>query len=124
MLAGLRFGGLAFLAGLLLGPMRELLLAPWIGGLAAAWAEGAAMAGLIWLAARASLPRGQSVRDAALAGLVALAVGLAAEAALGLAFATSGLAATRAPRGLAELVPGYLLLAWLTILPLVVRRRG
>ena len=121
---GLRFGGLAFLAGALLGPMRELLLAPWIGGLGAAWVEATAMAVLVWLAARASLPRGQSVGGAAVAGLVALAVVLVAEAALSLAFETSGLAATRAPREPEELLPGYLLLAWVAILPLLVRRRG
>lgn len=121
--AGLRFGGLAFLAGALLGPMRELLLAPWIGGLSAAWMEAGALAMLVWLAARASLPRGQSAGAAAVAGLVALAVVLAAEAALSLAFATSGLAAAREPREPEELVPGYLLLAWVAVLPLLVRGR-
>lgn len=122
MRAGLRFGGLAFLAGAVLGPMRELLLAPWIGGLAAAWAEAVALAALVWLAARASVPGGQSRRDAAGTGLTALAVVLAAEAALGFLFLASDLADARAPRGLAEKAPGFLLLAWLTILPLVMRR--
>ncbi|MBR0662431.1 hypothetical protein GXW75_24460, partial [Roseomonas oryzicola] len=50
--AGVLYGGLAFAAGAVLGPLRELLLAPRIGGLAAALAEAAAMAGLLWLAAR------------------------------------------------------------------------
>jgi hypothetical protein len=122
--AGLRLGGLAFLAGAVLGPIREGLLAPRIGGLAAAWAEGAALAGLLWLAARLALPRGQSARQAVGSSLVALSVVLAAEAALGVAFEASGLAATRAPRGMAEQVPGLLLLGWVALLPLAMRARA
>jgi hypothetical protein len=34
--AGVLYGGLAFLNGLVLGPVRELVLAPRIGGVAAA----------------------------------------------------------------------------------------
>lgn len=123
MRAGLRLGGLAFLAGALLGPLRELLLAPRIGGLAAAWAEGLAMAALLWLAARATQPPGQPQRDAEVAGMMALAVVLAAEAVLSLGFLVSGLAAARAPRGLAERAPGYLLLGWLAALPLLIRQQ-
>jgi hypothetical protein len=41
--AGLRFGVLAFLIGPGLGPVWEALLAPRIGGLAAAMLEAAAM---------------------------------------------------------------------------------
>jgi hypothetical protein len=124
MRAGLRLGGLAFLAGVLLGPMRELLLAPRMGGLAAAWIEAAAMAVLVWLAARASVPRAQSVRDAGVTGLTALAFVLVAEAALGILFLATGLAGVRVPRSLAEQAPGFLLLGWVAALPLVIRARG
>ena len=53
--AGLRYGALAFLAGAVLGPVRELLLAPAIGGLPAALLEAGAMAVLVFLAARSVL---------------------------------------------------------------------
>jgi hypothetical protein len=119
---GLGFGGLAFLAGAVLGPTRELALAPRLGGLAAAWIEAAAMAALLWLAARASLAIGAGLVERATEAAVALAVVLAAEAALGWLFAATGLAAARAPRSLAEQVPGALLLAWLVALPFLVRR--
>ncbi len=121
--AGLRFGGLAFLAGAVLGPVRELLLAPRLGGLAAAWIEAAAMAVLLWLAARASLPAGGDLGERVTTAVVALAVVLTAEAALSAAFAATGLSAARAPRGAAEQAPGLLLLAWLVVLPLL-RGRG
>jgi hypothetical protein len=120
--AGLGFGGLAFLAGAVLGPLRELLLAPRIGGLVAAWIEAAGMAALLWLAARASLAAGAALVERATEATVALALVLAAEAALAGLFAATGLAAARAPRGLAEQAPGAVLLAWLIALPFLVRR--
>jgi hypothetical protein len=120
--AGLLFGGLAFLAGALLGPVRELALAPRLGGLAAAWIEAAAMAFLLWLAARATVQPGASLRDRALIAALALTVVLLAEAALSWIFAASGLAAARAPRGAAEQLPGLLLLLWLVALPFLRRR--
>ena len=43
---------------------------------------------------------------------------------LALAFEASGLAASRAPRGLAEQGIGVALLAWLFALPFLVRRRA
>src|SRR5689334_389973 len=49
---GLLYGVLAFLCGAVLGPIRELLLAPRIGGLPAALAEGAVLAVALFLAAR------------------------------------------------------------------------
>jgi hypothetical protein len=120
--AGLGFGSLAFLAGTVLGPLRELALAPRLGGLAAAWIEAAAMAALLWLAARASLAAGAHLVERATQAAVALAIVLAAETALGWLFAATGVAAARAPRSLAEQTPGALLLAWLVVLPFLLRR--
>jgi hypothetical protein len=123
--AGLRYGALAFLAGAVLGAVRELLLAPSLGGMPAALLEAGAMAVLVFLAARHVLDRlpprqGWGAR-AAMAG-AALAVVLAAEAALGLALDASGLAEARAPRSPAERAVGLPLLAWLAALPLLLRR--
>jgi hypothetical protein len=120
--AGLTFGALAFLAGALLGPLRELALAPRLGGLAAAWIEAAVMALLLWLAARATVPSAASLRDRALIAALALTVVLLAEAVLSWIFAATGLAAARAPRGAAERLPGLLLLLWLVALPFLRRR--
>ena len=120
--AGLGFGGLAFLAGALLGPLREWVLAPRLGGLAAAWIEAAAMALLLLLAARATLAEGLGPSGRAVVAALALAVVLAAEAALAWLFAATGLAGQRAPRGAAEQVPGLLLLGWLVVLPFLIRR--
>ncbi len=120
--AGFGFGGLAFLAGAVLGPLRELALAPWLGGLAAAWIEAAAMALLLVLAARATLAEGLRPLGRAVESALALAVVLAAEAALGWLFAATGLAGQRAPRGAAEQAPGLLLLGWLVLLPFLIRR--
>lgn len=119
---GLGFGGLAFLAGALLGPLREVVLAPRLGGLAAAWIEAAAMALMLLLAARATLPEGLGPSGRAVVAALALAVVLAAEAALAWLFAETGLAAQRAPRGAAEQAPGLLLLGWLVVLPFLIRR--
>ncbi|MBR0670777.1 hypothetical protein, partial [Neoroseomonas soli] len=55
--AGLLYGGLAFAAGMVLGPARELLLAPRIGAVPAALVEAAAMAPLLRVAARIALAR-------------------------------------------------------------------
>jgi hypothetical protein len=120
--AGLAFGALAFLAGALLGPLREVALAPRLGGLAAAWIEAAVMALLLWLAARATVPPAASLRDRALIAALALTVVLLAEAVLSWIFAATGLAAARAPRGAAEQLPGLLLLLWLVALPFLRRR--
>ena len=120
--AGLGFGGLAVLAGAVLGPLRELLLAPRLGGLAAAWIEAAAMALLLLLAARATLAEGLGPSGRAVVAALALAVVLAAEAALGWLFAATGLAAQRVSRGAAEQAPGLLLLGWLVLLPFLIRR--
>ncbi|WP_146217157.1 hypothetical protein [Falsiroseomonas bella] len=119
--AGLAFGAVAFLAGAVLGPLRELALAPRLGGLAAAWIEAAAMAFLLWLAARATVQPGSSLRDRALIAALALTIVLLAEAALSWIFAATGLAAARAPRGAAEQVPGLVLLLWLVALPFLRR---
>ncbi|MCZ8148757.1 MAG: hypothetical protein O9325_13055, partial [Roseomonas sp.] len=114
--------GLAFLAGALLGPLREVVLAPRLGGLAAAWIEAAAMALMLLLAARATLPEELGPSGRAVVAALALAVVLAAEAALAWLFAETGLAAQRAPRGAAEQAPGLLLLGWLVVLPFLIRR--
>lgn len=123
--AGLRYGGLAFLAGALLGPLRELLLAPAIGGMPAALLEGAAMVVLFPIMARSVLDRlpprlGWRAR-AAVAG-VGLAVVVLAEVALGLLFEASGIAEARAPRSVAERAVGLPVLLWFAALPLVLRR--
>lgn len=118
---GLIFGGLAFGAGAVLGPVRELLLAPRLGGIPAAWLEGAAMAVLLWLAAGLALRAPLANGERAVVAGVALAVVLLAEAALSLLFQAA--APSRAPRGFAEQLPGLLLLAWLLALPFL-RRRG
>lgn len=117
----LRLGAAAFAAGALLGPLREGVLAPWLGGLVAALLEAAVLACVLWWLAGLLLPP-MPARAAALAGGIALAVVLLAELALGWLFAVSGLAATRAPRSLGEQAPGFLLLAWLAALPLLRRR--
>jgi hypothetical protein len=119
---GLRLGGLAFAIGAVLGPLREWLLAPHLGGQQAALLEAAVFAALLWWAAGRTIPRGLDAREALVAGAIALAVVLAAEAALGALFAATGLQAQRAPRGMAEQAPGLLLLAWLLVLPMVRRR--
>ncbi len=124
--AGLAYGALAFLAGGALGPVRELALAPQIGGMAAALAEAAAIAALLWLAARFALGHfledGAGWRPRAVMAATGLAVVLAADAALGAVFAASGLAAQRAPRSAAEQAVGLALLAWLVALPFLLRR--
>jgi hypothetical protein len=123
--AGLRYGALALFAGAVLGLVRELLLAPSLGGLAAALLEGAAMALLLPLAARRVLDRmpprqGAGARLALAAA--GLAVVLAAEAALSFLFEASGIAEARAPRSPAELAVGQALLLWFAALPLLLRR--
>jgi hypothetical protein len=124
--AGLAYGGLAFLAGAALGPLRELVFAPRIGGLPAALAEGVALAVLLWLAARramARLVRPVPWRQCAMVAAPGLLVVIALDVALGVALQASGLAATRAPRGLAEQAVMLPLLAWLVALPFLIGRR-
>lgn len=120
--AGLGFGSLGFLAGALLGPLRELVLAPHLGGIAAALLEALVMALLLWLAARASVPQQADGRGRAMIAVMALVVVLVAEFLLAWAFAATGLAAARAPRSMAEQAPGVVLLFWLVALPFLVRR--
>ncbi len=123
--AGLRYGALAFLLGAVLGAVRELFLAPSLGGLPAALLEAGAMAVLLPLVARRVLDRmpprqGLGARVALAAAGVAVV--LAAEAALSLAFDASGIAEARAPRSPAELAVGPALLLWFAALPLLLRR--
>ena len=123
--AGVRYGVLAFLAGAALGAVRELLLAPAIGGLPAALVEGAAMAALLPLFARNLLdrmPPRQGLPARAAIAAAGLAVVLLAEAALFVAFEASGVAEARAPRSPAELAVGPALLLWFAALPLLLRR--
>ena len=124
--AGAAYAGLAFAAGAMLGPLRELLLAPRIGGLAAALAEAAAMLLLLalsarWVMVRLAPPVTRRVR--ATVAQVALLVVLACDIALGLVLQVSGLAAARAPRSLAEQAVMLPLLAWLVVLPFLIGRR-
>lgn len=124
--AGLTYGALAFAAGGLLGPLREIVLAERIGGPAAAMAEAAMMALLLWLAARwvVGRLREPSLRARAAVAGMALAVVLACDVALGLLLDASGLADGRAPRDLAARLVGLALLGWLVAMPFVVRRRA
>ena len=125
--AGLAYAALAFLIGALLGPLRELVLAPRIGGLPAALAEAAVMAGLILGAARFVMARVApplTPRARAMVAGIALVLVLGLEAMLGMALAASGLAALRAPRGMAEQAVGLPLLGWLAALPFLLRRHA
>ena len=124
---GLLYGLLAFLAGAVLGVIRDLALAPSIGSLAAAILEAGVMAVLLWLAARYAIrflpltARRESRAGMALAGVVLV---LLCEFALGAWFEASGLAAQRPPRGGAEEAIGLALLGWLAAQPFRVRREG
>lgn len=124
--AGLTYGALAFAAGGVLGPLRELLLAPALGMPGAALAEAAVMALLLWLAARRGVGRlaVPSRRARAAMAAIALALVLASDAALGLLLDASGLSAGRAPRDLTLQITGLALLAWLVAMPFVVRRHA
>lgn len=122
MIAGFRLGAVAFLLGMMLGPLRELLLAPLLGGMAAALLEAAVMVAGLWWVAGAALRPPPPVPW--IAGVVAVAVVLAAEMLLGAGFDATGLSAQRAPRGLAEQAVGLLPLAWLGVLPLLRGRAG
>jgi hypothetical protein len=124
--AGLTYGVLAFAAGALLGPIREMLLVPRIGGLTAALVEAAGMALLLWLAARLVVGRMAvpSPRARAVVAGVALVLVVACDVGLGLLLDWSGVAGARAPRGVAERLVGLPLLAWLVAMPLLVRRHA
>jgi hypothetical protein len=121
----MRYGALAFALGAVLGTVRELFLAPGLGGLPAALLEAAAMAALLPPVARSALdrlpPRQGRGAHAAMAG-AGLAVVLLAEAALSLLLEASGVAAARAPRSGAERAVGLLPLAWFAALPFLLRR--
>jgi hypothetical protein len=83
------------------------------------------MAVLILLAARSVLermPPRQGLGARLAFAVAALALVLAAEAALSVAFETSGIAEARAPRSPAELAVGPALLLWFAALPLLLRR--
>ncbi|MBR0670233.1 hypothetical protein, partial [Neoroseomonas soli] len=58
------------------------------------------------------------------AGVAAIGLGtvILLDAALGLAFAVTGLAAARAPRGAVEQAVALPVLAWMAVLPFLVRR--
>lgn len=131
MMAGLRpgllYGLLAFLAGAVLGTIRDLALAPSIGSLPAAVLEAAVMVVVVWLAARFAvrfLPVKARRESRAGMALAAVLLVLLAEIALGAAFEATGLAARRPPRGGAEEVIGLMLLAWLAAQPFRVRQAG
>ena len=123
--AGLVYAALSFAIGATLGPVRELALAPRIGGLPAALLEAGAMAALLWLAARLVLARLEpppTPRSRAVVAGMAVGCVLALEVALGIALDATGLAANRPPRGGTEQAIGLALLLWLAILPFLVRR--
>jgi hypothetical protein len=124
---GLLYGLLAFLAGAVLGVIRDLALAPSIGSVAAAILEAGVMAMLLWLAARYAIrflpatARRESRAGMALAAVVLVLLG---EIALGMGFEATGLAAQRPPRGGVEEAIGLALLGWLAAQPFRVRREG
>ena len=107
---GLLYGAHVFLAGAVLGTIRDLALAPSIGSLAAALVEAAVMvAVLIWLAARFAarfLPADGGRDPRAGMALTGVVVVLLAELALGAVFAATGLAAGRSAAGGGEAVIG------------------
>ena len=122
---GVLYAGIAFALGAVLGPARELLLAPRFGGMAAAIVEAALMAGLLAVAARIAvgrLPRPVTRPARAVIGLTGVATVLLLEAALGMAFAATGMEEARAPRSLAERAVLLPLLAWMAALPFLVRQ--
>lgn len=124
---GLLYGLLAFLAGAVLGPIRDLALTPSIGSVAAALLEAGVMAVLLWLAARHAarfLPADARREARAGMALAAVVLVLLAEIALGAWFESSGLAAQRPPRGGVEEAIGLALLGWLAVQPFQVRREG
>jgi hypothetical protein len=125
---GLLYGVLAFLCGAVLGPIRELLLAPRIGGLPAALVEAVVMVIALYLAARVAgrgLPPGLPWLATAGMALAGLFLVLLADAVLAASLEATGLAATRASRGMAEQAVGLLLLLWLVAAPfLAVGRDG
>ena len=124
---GLLYGLLAFLAGGVLGVIRDLALAPSIGSVAAAILEAGVMVMLLWLAARYAIrflpatARRESRAGMALAAVVLVLLG---EIALGMGFEATGLAAQRPPRGGVEEAIGLALLGWLAAQPFRVRREG
>lgn len=125
--AGLFYGALAFAIGAVLGPVRELVLAPLIASLPAAVLEALVMAALLVLAARAAIARLAGPPTARARGIVAgvaVALVLLLEALLGFAFDATGLAATRVPQGAAEHAVGAALLAWFAVLPFLLRRHA
>ena len=123
--AGVLYAGIAFALGAVLGPLRELVVAPRLGGMAAALLEALLMAGLLALAAHVALgrlPRPLARRARIVVGLVGVASVLLLDLALGAFFAASGIEAARAPRSLAERAVMLPLLAWMAALPLLLRR--
>jgi hypothetical protein len=121
--AGLAYGALAFLFGLVLGPLRELWLAPWIGGFRAAALEAVVMAVALWWAAGRILPAAPRFPARAAVAVLALVVVVLGEAVVGVLLEATGLAAGRAPRTAAEQALGLPLLLWMVALPFL-RRRG
>ena len=122
---GLLYGLLGFLAGTVLGTLRDLALAPTIGSLAAAVLEAAVLGVLLWLAARYAirfLPAASMRESRAGMALAAVVLVLLGEIALGAALQASGWAAMRPPRGGGEEAIGLLLLAWLAAQPFRVRQ--
>ena len=123
--AGVLYAGIAFALGAVLGPLRELVVAPRLGGMAAALLEALLMAGLLALAAHVALgrlPRPLARRARIVVGLVGVASVLLLDLALGAFVAASGIEAARAPRSLAERAVLLPLLAWMAALPFLVRQ--
>jgi hypothetical protein len=121
---GLAYGLLAFLAGAVLGTVRELALSPLIGGVPAALAEAAAMAVLLRLAARRALrllPEGAPAAGRAAMAFTAFVLVLLGDALLGIALHATGLDAGRPPRSGAEETIGLALLGWLVAQPFMAR---
>jgi len=123
---GLRYGAIAFLIGGVLGPLRELVLAPLLGGVPAAVIEAAVIAPALWLVARATtrplvgLPGWQ---PGIAMVLIALFVLLLAEAAFAGVLTATGLGAARPERGEAERIIGQALMLWLVAAPFIALRR-
>jgi hypothetical protein len=124
---GLRYGAIAFLMGAAFGPVRELLLAPLLGGLPAAVIEALVLAPAFWWLARScttlieDAPEWQATASLVLFGLVVV---LLAESLLAAVLLKTGLAAQRVAPAEAERAIGYALIAWFCAAPFLARRRG
>jgi hypothetical protein len=122
---GALYGLLGFLLGAVLGPLRELLLAPAMGGVPAAALEAALIAPGLWLIGSYAVRPIASVvgwQPRLAMALVAFFVVMLAEGILAALLESQGLASHRTVPGETERMIGYALMAWLAAVPFLVAR--